>query len=276
MDTNAGRMAHEAGASTATGVLAERKGHGLWLTLSRPDKLNALTPEMVRALDAHLRAAEADIDVRAVVITGVGRAFCAGADIAHSDGDPEVQRRAIFAFTEQVGALTLAIERLGKPVVAAVNGIALAGGLEIALACDLVFAAASAMIGDGHTRYGLLPGGGSTVRLPRKLPPAKARWLLFSGELVSATDPLVADLLTEVIPEDGFMARVEERVAMIARRSPVAVRQMKLLANAALDQSVEAGLRSERLANTAHFYSADRREGLAAFRERREPNFKGM
>jgi enoyl-CoA hydratase/carnithine racemase len=257
-------------------VLAERRGAGLWLTLDRPDKLNAVDPGMVEALHARLAEAASDEAVRAVVLTGAGRAFCAGADIGASpQDDAEAYRLRLAAFLERFGELTLAMERLPKPVIAAVNGTALAGGLELILACDLVFAAAEAKIGDGHARYGLMPGGGSTVRLPRRLAPAKASWLMFSGELVEATDPLLADLFTAVVPAAELLAEVERRVALVASRSPLVTARLKALAREAAEMPVEAGLAAEREVNGRHFFAADRAEGLAAFRERREPRFMG-
>lgn len=259
------------------GLAVEHRGGALWLTLSRPKSLNALTPAMVRDLGAALREADADDGIRAVVITGAGRAFCAGADIGggHGDVESEAFRLRLLAFMESVCELTLAIERLSKPVIAAINGTTLAGGLELALACDLLFAAESAMIGDGHARYGLLPGGGSSVRLPRRLAPQKARWLLFTGELVPASDPMIAGLFTKVVPDGRLMVEVEACIALFARRSPLVTKRMKQLASASLEQPVEEALRAEREVNGMHFYSEDRREGLAAFRERREPKFQG-
>jgi enoyl-CoA hydratase/carnithine racemase len=257
-------------------LLAERRGAALWLTLDRPDKLNAVDPAMVEALHERLADAAADEAVCAVALTGAGRAFCAGADIgASAEDDPEAYRLRLAAFLERFGELTLAIERLPKPVIAAVNGTALAGGLELVLACDLAFAADDAKIGDGHARYGLLPGGGSSVRLPRRLAQAKARWLLFSGELVDAADPLVADLFTAVLPGAELLAEVERRVALLATRSALVTARMKELARRSGEMSVEAGLADERHVNGLHFFSADRGEGLAAFRERREPRFTG-
>ena len=157
-------------------VLYERRGAAAWLTLNRPEALNALTVPLIQCLDACLTRAEAETELRAIVVTGAGRAFCAGADLK-SIGvllADDVERFGA-EFIRPLLAVLDRLEASALPVIAAVNGIAAAGGLETILACDLVIAAQGARIGDAHANYGLIPGGGGSVRLPRRIGPARAK-----------------------------------------------------------------------------------------------------
>jgi len=144
-------------------ILSETRDGALWLTLNRPAALNALTPEVVLGLDRALAAAERDERARAVVLTGSGRAFCAGADLKHVRETAAGDEGAVSAFLDSVLGVMTRLEKFPKPVIAAINGLALAGGLELVLCCDLVIAARSAKLGDAHANFGLLPGGGSSV-----------------------------------------------------------------------------------------------------------------
>jgi enoyl-CoA hydratase/carnithine racemase len=255
----------------------EPRGPAAWITLERPEVMNSLSPELLGELDAALAAAGSDAGIRVVVVTGSGRAFCAGADLsfaldALAGGEGGA---ALIAFVERAAAVLSRLEALPKPVIAAVNGLALAGGLELVLCCDLVVAAESARIGDVHANYGLLPGAGGAVRLARKIGPTRAKHLLFTGEMVPASELVTAGLVNSVVPDGELVSAVDKLVGAIAEKSPLGLGAMKRLVAEGLEQPLDAALRLERDALAAHVQSQDLREGLAAFREKRKPRFEG-
>jgi len=272
MDTTRSEMRMEP-ASDELGVGASDDGV-LTLTLNRPAALNALTPELVERLSDALAAGLRDAAVRVVVLTGAGRAFCAGVDLKASEQRSKVPRGNV-AFIAALGGLVQRIASFPKPVIAAVNGIAVAGGLELVLACDHAIAACSARLGDAHANYAMFPGAGATVRLPRRMGLAQAKALMFSGALWSAEKALAAGLVDQVVPDDELLPAACGLAAVFAAKSPLVIARMKEALNDALDQPLETGLRRERDLNELHSMSADRREGLAAFREKRPPRFTG-
>jgi enoyl-CoA hydratase len=251
---------------TESDLLVERRGAALWLTINRPDALNALTFQVAEAMSAGIRRATNDPDVRVIVITAIGRAFCSGADLkfvnASITGAEETDQ---IAFTARLAALFDEIEATKL----------LAGGLELMLVCDLVLAAESAKIGDGHANYGLLPGGGSSVRLPRRIGPTRAKYLLFTGDLVPARELEATGLVNAVVPDDELEPAVEVLVAKLANKSPLGLSRMKWLVNDGLEQPTATAVRLELALSDAHRYSDDMREGLAAFNEKRQPHFGG-
>lgn len=258
-------------------VLTERRGAALWIRLNRPEALNSMSPAMLTAIDAALDDAETDRDLRAIVIASTGRAFCAGADLKAAlamatGGDADT---ATAAFTEKFRRLADRLERFRLPVIAAVNGLAIAGGIEIVLGCDLVIAAQSAKLGDGHGKYGLMPGGGGSVRLPRKIGPMRAKYLMFTAEYLPAQTLMDWGLVTEVVADDALDTAVEALVAKLADKSPLGLARLKQLVDDGLDQPVEVAMRAEQLMSALHNFSADRAEGLAAFTEKRAPHFTG-
>ena len=252
-------------------ILFEVRGGAAWITLNRPAALNAISPTVIRELDQALDRAQAAPGLRAVVLGARGRAFCAGADLKALRDAGEDNA----AFLDSVLAVMNRLERFPLPVIAAVNGMALAGGLELLLCCDLVVAAESAKIGDAHANYGLLPGGGGSVRLPRKIGPTRAKYLMYTGEFVPAADLVAAGLVNEVVPDAELGAAVERLVGKIATKSPLGLRRMKGLVDDGLDQPSEVALRAEILVGELHARSFDMQEGLAAFNEKRRPRFEG-
>lgn len=256
-------------------LLIEERGAGLWLTLNRPSAMNALTPPMIAALDAGIQQAANSAHIRCVVITGVGRAFCAGADLKAVRREVGTNVGALRRFIERAAGAMNRIEDLPKPVIAAVNGLALAGGLELVLACDLVVAAQSAKLGDSHINFGLLPGGGGSVRLPRKVGLNRAKYLLFSGESVPAAEFLACGFVHQVVADEELAGAAERLARRIAEKSPLALRRMKQLVDSGMEQSRDTALQLELVASEAHFGSRDLREGLAAFEQRRVPEFQG-
>ena len=256
-------------------VRVELRSDALWITLNRPAAMNALTPRMLVRLDAALVQAAEDPAVRAVVVTGTGAAFCAGADLKAVRHEVSAEVGGLRRFVEGAAATMNRIEALPKPVLAAVNGLALAGGFEIVLACDLVIASEQARLGDAHINFALLPGGGSSVRLPRKVGPNLAKFMLFSGDSLPASAFLACGFVHEVVAADALVRTSERLVAALAKKSPLALRRMKQLVDAGLDQPRQSALQLELIASEAHFASHDMHEGLAAFEERRAPRFLG-
>lgn len=244
------------------------------LTLNRPAALNAVTPELVDTLDLALSKGLDDPAVRVVVVTGAGRGFCAGADLK-ATAQRSAMPRGNVAFITAFGNLVQRIATYPKPVVAAVNGIAVAGGLELVLACDQVIAARSARLGDAHANYAMFPGAGATVRLPRRVGLAKAKHLMFSGVVWTAEEALEAGLVDQVVPDEELLPAADQLAALFARKSPLVLARMKEALGDALDLPIDIGLRRERNLNELHALSADRREGLAAFSEKRAPRFTG-
>ncbi|MCG5076174.1 enoyl-CoA hydratase/isomerase family protein [Paraburkholderia tagetis] len=257
------------------GVITEVRNGAMWITLNRPEAMNAISPEVVAGVDRALDEALSRDDARVVVLTGAGRAFCAGADLKFVRGETTSGESNSARFLGALLALLNRLERFPRPVIAAVNGLALAGGLELVLCCDLVLAAQSARFGDAHANFGLLPGGGGSVRLPRKIGAARAKYLMFTGEFVSAAAMESAGLVNQVV-EDGLLAgAVDQLVAKIAVKSPLGVSRMKALVNDGLEQPVEVALRQELVMVALHERSEDLAEGLAAFQEKRAPRFTG-
>ena len=261
--------------SSTDPILFETRDGALWLTLNRPAALNALTPAVVDGLASALARAERDPEVRAVVLTGTGRAFCAGADLKYVRESANGDEGAVAAFLDAVLAVMTRLEKFPRPVIAAVNGMALAGGLELVLCCDLVIAARSAKIGDAHANFGLLPGGGGSVRLPRKIGPTRAKYLLYTGEFVPAERLVEAGLVNEVVDDAELPQAAQRLVDRLKAKSPLVLRRMKALVDDGLEQPIETALRLELLASEAHAHSHDMKEGLAAFEEKRTPRFVG-
>lgn len=255
-------------------VLTEMRNDAMWITLNRPDALNSITPGIVDGINAALDRATSE-GAHAIVLTGSGRAFCAGADLKFIRGESKEDTAALGSFLTTILALMERLETFPAPVIAALNGLTLAGGLELMLCCDLVIAARSAKLGDAHANFGLLPGGGSSVRLPRKIGPTRAKYLLFTGEFLPAETFVSAGLVNEVVDDDALQAAVERLVSKLASKSPLVLRRMKALVDDGLEQPVGVALRQELLASEVHTYSHDMNEGLAAFEAKRKPKFTG-
>lgn len=243
-----------------------------WLTLNRPDKLNSLTRAMVEGMTIQLKAWRDDAAVRVVVVTGTGRAFCAGADLKQGAAAPLAgEKDSLDIIVEFFDTL----RSFPKPVIAAVNGLALAGGLEVVLACDIVLAAESARLGDAHSNYGVFPGGGGAAILPRKVPDNVARYLLFTGDSLSAAEMKGYGLVNEVIADTELCDRAQALGDKLASKSPLVLARMKRVVSQATDKTTADALRHEVLELRDHKRSYDIQEGLRAFAEKREPQFKG-
>jgi enoyl-CoA hydratase/carnithine racemase len=262
-------------------IVVERRGTVGWITLNRPAALNALSALMLEELGQALQQLADDDGARVVVITGTGRAFCAGADLkaskARLDSAPAADPRdqPAVRFVRMAQRLFRRIESLPKPTIAAVNGTAVAGGLELLLACDLVIAAEDAKIGDAHANYGLLPGGGGSVRLARKIGLAQATFLMLTGDLLPARELVACGLINRVVPANAVASGAAELAERLAAKSPLVMQRMKQLINDGVEQPKAVALRNELLMYALHADSYDRREGLSAFAEKRSPVFQG-
>lgn len=257
-----------------TELITSRTDRLLWLRLNRPGALNALSLEMSLAIETALREAASDDTVRVVAITGEGRAFCSGADLKLHDEDDD-SRHARDAVTTAARSALDFLAEFPKPTIAALNGVAVGGGLEFALCCDFVIAARSARVGDAHANYGVVPGGGVTARLPKRIGQARAKYLMFTGEIVPVADLVGTDLILEVVDDDHLIGRVEAVAARIAEKSPLGLRRVKQLVDTGLDQPIRNTIVAERVAAELHRTSEDFREGRRAFAEKRKPDFTG-
>lgn len=261
----------EPATTTAAPVVDTRvDGSALWLAIARPEALNSITMEVIDHLHAGLDRAETSPEIRAVVITGTGRAFCSGVDLKFVE---QVSRSDEVRLV--LGRLFDRLETFGKPVLAAVNGLATGGGLELLLACDLAFGASTARIGDGHSNYGLLPGGGATVRLPRLVGRSRALEMFYSGELFEAAEVARWGLVNRVVADDLLVTEVNRFAESIAAKSPLGLARMKRLVNDSVDQPKSTGLSLELLASSLHEHSHDMAEGISAFNQKRRPEFTG-
>ncbi len=242
------------------------------VTLNRPDRLNAISPELLQDLDRACDAMEADAAVRVVTLTAAGRTFCAGADLRTvRELSPDPQRWSVFMGLWR--RVFDRIEALPLPVIAGVHGLALAGGLELLLVADLVVADEGARLGDQHANFGLVAGGGGSQRLPRLVGARRAKELMMLGGWLSAADALAWGLVNRVVPAGTVANAVEEMAGTLAARSGSANRTVKTLVNRAFDTDLAEGLELERRLVAQHMRSADAAEGLRAFAEKRKPVF---
>lgn len=259
-------------------VVSAVSGAVAWLRLNRPNAMNALSNELLDDLDDALDFVASTPAIRVVVLTGTGRAFCTGADLklgGFAEKNGAVNSDKLLAHVRRASATLDRIPALAKPVIAAINGYALAGGFELMLVCDIVIAAQSARIGDAHSNYGLLPGGGGAARLVRRVGPSVAKYLAFTGDFLPAPELLPFGLVNEVVADDALRDRVDKLAEQIASRSPRGIAHMKRLIDDGLDQPLATALRLEQQALEVHAHSLDMREGLAAFREKRQPRYTG-
>lgn len=245
----------------------------IWL--NRPDALNAISWEMVTGLEKALVTTDNDERICTVLISGRGRAFSAGGDLKSYlalQRDPEGFPRFLADLHRTFGA----IRTMRKPVVALVNGVTAAGGLELLLSCDFAYAAASARIGDAHLNYGQIGGGGALALLPRMLGPARARELLFSGDFLPAEEALGCGIVNRVVPDDTLVETGLHFARKVAAKSPTGIEHAKYVMNAGYASGVglEDALRLERERNAFYCLNVpDAQEGLSAFAEKRRPQF---
>ncbi|PHP26417.1 enoyl-CoA hydratase-related protein [Limimaricola cinnabarinus] len=240
------------------------------LTLNRPDKLNALSKALLEELAAHLSRAAGDPGTACVILTGEGRAFAAGADIS------DMLERGVDSYADPDRlALWSRIEGFAKPMIAAVNGYALGGGLELALLCDIILAAEGAKFGTPEIKIGSFPGDGGTQRLPRLVGKSFAMQMVLTGEPVEAALAERKSLVSEVLLAEALIPRAVEIAGAIAQKSVAITPYAKAAVNAAYELPLTEGLKRERDLTIEAFATEDRMEGLRAFAEKRPSEFKG-
>lgn len=253
-------------------LLIEQPSPGVTLVrLNRPEALNALNSELLGELADVLTKATDDEAVRCLVLTGSPKAFAAGADIKEMEAKTPLEAKA---FAELGHAVCAAIERAPQPTIAAVNGFALGGGCEIALACDIRLAAERAVLGQPEVALGIFPGWGGTQRLPRLIGAGVAKELIFTGRSVNASEALRIGLVNSVHPAQELLSKARELAAQIAAQGPLAVRHAKVAIGHAFGETL-GGLEQEQQLFALLFGTADQREGMAAFVARRKPAFTG-
>jgi len=254
-------------------LLRERDGGTVVLTMNRPEKLNALNEALVRALHDAVVELDADMSIRVVVLTGAGeKSFVAGADIA---GMSEMSTTAAKAFADLGHAVGERLERAHFPVIAAVNGFALGGGCELALACDFVYASEKAKFGQPEVNLGIIPGFGGTQRLARRVGIGRARELVYTGDTLDANEALRIGLVNAVVPAGELLAKVRDVAKKIEGKAPLAIAQAKRLVYRGEDVPLVVANELEAQAFSALFGSLDQREGMKAFVEKRKATFTG-
>lgn len=244
-----------------------------WISVNRPEKRNALNATVRRELLEAFDGLRGSADVRVVVITGAGqKAFVAGADIGEFAERTPIEQRATMSgrrIFDEIGAFP-------RPVIAMINGFALGGGCELAMACDIRIASRSARLGQPEVRLGLIPGAGGTQRLPRLVGLGHAMRLVLSGDPIEADEAARIGLVDVVVEDAELRPRTASLAASIAQHSPVALELAKTAIRASVEAPLGAGLQVERELFIAAFSADDRKEGVAAFLEKRRPSFRGM
>lgn len=254
-------------------VLLEKQGKVALIRLNRPDKLNALSTETFVALNAILQQVEADDSIAVMVLTGEGKAFAAGADIAEMAG------YKTYADVEKIDFITGLWEKVAscrKPIIAAVNGYALGGGCELAMMCDMILAADNAQFAQPEVKLGIPPGIGGSQRLPRCIGKYKAMEMCLTGRMMSAAEAEQCGLVTRVVAADALMDEAMKLANTIAAYSLPVIRTIKSAINAAYETPLQQGMRYERQLFHTCFSLDDRREGMQAFVEKRKPDFKNQ
>lgn len=248
--------------------------HQAWITINRPETLNALDGPTIESLEENFIAAEDDNDVYVIVITGAGeRAFVAGGDIADLDSRQGLQHYQEFA--ELIHRVFRRIEMSDKPTIAAVNGWALGGGTEIILATDIRIVSEKARLGVPEITLGLFPGAGGTQRLIRQLPLCRAKELMFTGDQITAAEALEYGLINHVCPPENLVGQTTEIAAKIASKSPLILKLLKRSVAHGVDMAMPAALQYEQAMIGLVLDSADAHEGCQAFLEKRPAKFTG-
>ena len=256
-------------------IIYQKKDAVARITLNRPEALNSLNRTMLLEIGEALEDSEKDNAIRVVVITGSGKAFCTGVDLkfAKEELTTSQAEQDFFRFGNEV--MLRRIEKMPKPVIAAVNGYAMAGGIEILTVVDLAIASEDAVIGDQHMKFGLLGAGGSPYRVPLLIGIRKAKELIFTGKTITGKEAEQIGLVNHAVPPDKLESTVDALAAKLAELSPVAMRISKALINSTMLVDIETRLELILMSSLVGANSEDRNEGIRAFNEKRKPVFKG-
>jgi len=256
-------------------ILFEVKDRVATITINRPEALNALDPETLAGVNDAFQRANAEPEVRAVIVTGAGQtAFCTGSDLKKTM--PPKESFAELTFGRLQGYYPFAGLDIDKPTICAVNGYALAGGMELALACDIRVASANAQFGQSEVRVGSIPAAGGTQRLPRTVGQSDAMLMMLTGDRIDANEALRIGLVSRVVQQDQLLATASAIATRIAENAPLAVRAIKRLVRDGQGLPLAAAIQSEQYVLGVLRDTADRIEGRRAFQEKRKPDFKGM
>ena len=256
-------------------IIYQKKNAVARITLNRPEALNSLNRTMLLEIGEALEDSEKDNAIRVVVIAGSGKAFCTGVDLkfAKEELTTSQAEQDFFRFGNEV--MLRRIEKMPKPVIAAVNGYAMAGGIEILTVVDLAIASEDAVIGDQHMKFGLLGAGGSPYRVPLLIGIRKAKELIFTGKTLTGKEAEQIGLVNHAVPPDKLESTVDALAAELAELSPVAMRISKALINSTMLVDIETRLELILMSSLVGANSEDRNEGIRAFNEKRKPVFKG-
>lgn len=249
-------------------ILLDRTEGIATITFNRPEAMNALNIQTRAEFSAALQELSQDDTIRVVILTGAGKAFVAGSDIKEFDRTTPYDAHNIV----RLGQL---VENFEKPVIAAVNGFCLGGGCEIAMGCDLIIASEKAKFGQPEINLGIIPGGGGTQRLQRLIGPARAKELIFTGDLIRADEAYRIGLVNKVVPMEELIPTAMEMAGKIASKSPAALKLAKSAINRGMRTNLETGLAIEYEMYSLSLTLEDKKEGVAAFLEKRTPVFKG-
>lgn len=243
------------------------------VVFTRAEAANALSVQMLQEINEALEAIHYDRSIRAVIVTGEGeKAFCAGADLKERKGMNEEETRKTIAL---IGKTVNHFESLAQPVIAAINGVAFGGGLELALACDIRMASTTAKIGLTETALGIIPGAGGTQRLPRLIGMGKAKELIYTARRLSAEEAYQYGIIEHIVEPQDLLEQAKELAREIAENAPLSLIQAKTAINQGMQTDISTGLHIESLAYSRLLHTEDRLEGLKAFQEKRSPVYRG-
>lgn len=260
---------------TSSLIRYERHGCGAWIIFDDPENLNAISPALIAQVGDALAHADADAEVRAIVLSGSGRAFCGGANLkVIKELLSDDVERVVEEFLMPLKTLLRRLRESPKPVVAAVNGICMAGGMETILCCDFIIAAEGAVMGDQHATYGLLPAVGGAQGLIRSVGMMRAKEMLLTGGRYTAEQLHAWGLINKVVPHAELRQATQEAVEHLGQRSRRGLARMKQMVNDEAEMPWEAATRYELSLVFSHLFLGDPQEGLAAFSEKRKPSFR--
>lgn len=252
-------------------VLIRKENSIATIVLNRPDKLNALSLDVLQGLENAVADLAADATIRGVIVTGEGRAFCAGADIGAMMNMEPLEAAAFAGWGQRI---LFSLEGMGKPIIAAVNGPAIGGGLEVSLACDFILASTEASFAFSEIKLGIIPGFGGTQRLARLVGKAAAKEMVFTGDRIGAEEAFRIGLANRVFPAESLLGEAKVMMEKIVSRGLLSLRLAKEVIDAGCDVDLKNACMMERDAFALCFSSHDQKEGMAAFIEKRPPRFR--
>lgn len=252
-------------------ILVRKEEHITTITINRPDNLNALTASMIRRLEDEIAIIRDDPEIRVVLITGAGKAFCAGVDMEETSYNPLNSRTFLKSFNRMIKA----VEMLPQPTIAIVNGAAVAGGLELALACTFRIASVEAKMGLPEINLGLVAAAGATYRLPRLVGFSKAMEMCLLGKLMSGEEAAACELVNRVVAKENLLAEASTLAKRLADNAPIAMSLVKDALYSAATPHLDSDTLVEILSASVNHYTKDKKEGIEAFFAKRKPQFRG-